>query len=147
MFTSVKTRVDEKGRLKVPTEYKRQLDETFGDVEFYITSRNGERAEIYPVPVFQEKQEKLATLPSMDPVRRKLEDQYSRYGQRVRFDTQGRLLLPQELRQKARLDGEEVRVLDRARYLEVVNNSAYEAKLDSQPLTVEDEARLASLGI
>lgn len=147
MRGSVTTRVDEKGRLKVPTDYKRLLDEMFGETEYYITSRNGERAEVYPMTVWEEMEAKLEALPSMDPVKRKLEDQYSRYGQVARFDNQGRLLLPQELRQKAKLDGEEVRVIGRKRHLEVVNNSVFEARVDNQPLTTEDEARLASLGI
>ena len=38
------TRVDEKGRLKIPAEYKRQLDEE-GVEEFFITSKDGERAQ------------------------------------------------------------------------------------------------------
>ena len=40
------TRVDEKGRLKVPTDFKRRLDEEFGETEYFITSRDGERAEL-----------------------------------------------------------------------------------------------------
>lgn len=147
MLGSVKTRVDEKGRLKVPTDYKRQLDDLFGEVEYYITSRNGERAEVFPMPVWLERQEKLESLPSMDPARRKLEDQYSRYGQVAKFDNQGRLLLPQELREKARLDAEEVRVIGRSRHLEVMNNAAFEFRADSNQLTPEDEARLASMGL
>ena len=42
------TRVDEKGRLKLPADFKRQIDEEYGG-QFYITSRDGETAEIYPM--------------------------------------------------------------------------------------------------
>ena len=38
-------RVDEKGRLKLPAEFKRICDELYGP-RFYITSRDGTRAEI-----------------------------------------------------------------------------------------------------
>ncbi|PYX46476.1 MAG: division/cell wall cluster transcriptional repressor MraZ, partial [Acidobacteria bacterium] len=34
------TRVDEKGRLKVPAEFKRVIDEKYG-TQFYITSLDG----------------------------------------------------------------------------------------------------------
>ena len=34
------TRLDEKGRLKVPADFKRQIDENYG-AQFYITSRDG----------------------------------------------------------------------------------------------------------
>ena len=39
------TRVDEKGRLKIPADFKRRVDERYG-TQFYITSMDGERAEI-----------------------------------------------------------------------------------------------------
>ena len=42
------TRLDEKGRLKVPADFKRQIDENYG-VQFYITSRTGTVAEVYPM--------------------------------------------------------------------------------------------------
>ncbi|HEV8524172.1 MAG TPA: division/cell wall cluster transcriptional repressor MraZ, partial [Terriglobales bacterium] len=35
------TRVDEKGRLKVPAEFKRVIDEKYAGNEFYITSLDG----------------------------------------------------------------------------------------------------------
>jgi MraZ protein len=34
------TRVDEKGRLKLPAEFKRRVDEVYGPL-FYITSMDG----------------------------------------------------------------------------------------------------------
>src|SRR5437868_6913526 len=51
-------RVDEKGRLKVPAEFKRQVDEKYG-AEFYITSRDGKVAESYPVEEWRRIAEKL----------------------------------------------------------------------------------------
>jgi MraZ protein len=38
-------RVDEKGRLKIPAEFKGRVDEIYGN-HFYITSKDGKRAEI-----------------------------------------------------------------------------------------------------
>ena len=35
------TRVDEKGRLKLPAEFKRRVDELYGP-QFYITSKDGQ---------------------------------------------------------------------------------------------------------
>jgi MraZ protein len=46
------TRVDEKGRLKLPAEFKRLVDERYG-TQFYITSKDGRRAEIYPLSEWQ----------------------------------------------------------------------------------------------
>jgi MraZ protein len=41
-------RVDEKGRLKLPAEFKRRIEEGYGS-QFYITSKDGKVAEIYPL--------------------------------------------------------------------------------------------------
>ncbi len=41
------TRVDEKGRLKVPAEFKRVIDEKYAQ-KFYITSLDGNVAQVYP---------------------------------------------------------------------------------------------------
>ena len=46
------TRVDEKGRLKVPAEFKRLIDEKYG-TQFYITSLDGKVAQVYPFEEWQ----------------------------------------------------------------------------------------------
>jgi division/cell wall cluster transcriptional repressor MraZ len=87
------TRVDEKGRLKLPAEFKRLVDERYG-TQFYITSKDGRRAEIYPLPEWQKIEEKLAQIPSMNPAKKKFLDRVNYYGQMAEMDAQGRVLLP-----------------------------------------------------
>ena len=140
------TRVDEKGRLKVPTDFKRRLDEEFGETEYFITSRDGDRAEIYPLKVWEEIEAKMATVPSMTPARKKFEDITNYYGGVVGYDNQGRLLMPQLLRAKARLE-EDVVVIGKGRHLEVVNRDRFEVSLETNPMTADDMASLASFGI
>ena len=53
------TRLDEKGRLKVPADFKRQIDENYG-AQFYITSRTGTVAKVYPMQEWEEIERKLA---------------------------------------------------------------------------------------
>ena len=60
------TRVDEKGRLKLPAEFKRRVDELYGP-QFYITSKDGKRAEIYPLKEWEKIEEKLAEDPFHEP--------------------------------------------------------------------------------
>ena len=137
------TRVDEKGRLKVPTDFKRRLDEEFGsETEYFITSRDGDRAEIYPLKVWEE----MATVPSMNPARKKFEDVTNYYGQQVGYDNQGRLLLPQLLRTKARL-ADDVVVIGKGRHLEVVNRDRFEVSLEENKMTIADMEALSALGI
>lgn len=140
------TRVDEKGRLKVPTDFKRRLDEEFGETEYFITSRDGDRAEIYPLKVWEEIEARMATVPSMNPARKKFEDITNYYGGVVGYDNQGRLLMPQLLRTRARLE-EDVVVIGKGRHLEVVNRDRFEVNLETNPMTADDMASLASFGI
>ena len=85
-------RVDEKGRLKLPTEFRAQLDAVNPEHRFYITSFDGVQARVYPMPVWEEIERKLAALPSMHPTKQKLLSRTNYYGQVVEMDGQGRVL-------------------------------------------------------
>ncbi len=139
------TRVDEKGRLKIPAEFKREIDEKFGE-QFFITSMDGKRALIYPMPEWEKYEEKLAAMPPSLPARKKVMDATSYYGQVAEMDGQGRVLIPQVLRESARVAGDVV-VFGKLNILEVANHDLFKAKLDAEPMTAEDEAALASYGL
>jgi len=139
------TRVDEKGRLKLPADFKRRVDELYGP-QFYITSKDGKRAEIYPLKEWEAIEAKLAGIPSMNPAKKKFLDVTNYYGQMAEMDAQGRLLLPQILRESAKVVGEVV-VLGSQTMLEVVNHDAFKAELEAQPLSATDMAALADLGL
>jgi MraZ protein len=138
------TRVDEKGRLKIPAEFKREIDEKFG-AQFFITSLNGERAQVWPMPEWQKQEEKVLAMP-MVPAKKKWLDLTSYYGQVAEMDAQGRVLVPQVLRESAKVTGDVV-VFGKLNYLEVANHDLFKAKLEAEPMTAEDEAVLASLGL
>ena len=140
------TRVDEKGRLKVPAEFKRTIDESYGGGQFYITSRDGKVAEIYPFEEWQRIEEKLAKVSNFNPAKKKFLDRVNYYGQMVEIDNQGRLLIPQLLRDSADVKGE-VLVFGNLTYLEVRNAEQFRKHLEDNPITPEDEKTLADLGI
>ncbi len=140
------TRVDEKGRLKLPAEFKRTIDEQYGGGQFYITSRDGQVAEVYPFEEWQRIEEKLAKVSNFNPAKKKFLDRVNYYGQMVEIDGQGRLLIPQLLRESAEVKGD-VLVFGNLTYLEVRNAEAFRKHLEANPLTQEDEKTLADLGI
>lgn len=139
------TRVDEKGRLKLPAEFKRRIDENYNG-RFYITSKDGRVAEIYPMQEWERVEQKLAQIPNFNPAKKKLLDRYNYYGQEAEMDAQGRVLLPQILREKANVMGDVV-VFGMQTYLEVANKDAFVANMDANPLTAEDEQALAGFGL
>jgi MraZ protein len=139
-------RVDEKGRLKVPAEFKRVADEKYSGAQYYITSLDGKRAQIYPFEEWQRIEEKLARLSTFNPTKKKFLDRTNYYGQVVDMDNQGRLLVPSLLREAAQLKGE-VAVVGQLMYLEVRNLEAYRKEIEETAFTAEDEATLDGLGI
>ena len=138
------TRVDEKGRLKIPAEFKRLIDEKYG-TQFYITSRDGKVAEVYPFEEWQRLEEKFSRLSNFNPAKKNFLKRTNYYGQQVEMDAQGRLLMPQLLRESAEIKGE-VAVMGYLTYLEVHNMEALRNEVQT-PFSAEDEKTLDELGI
>ena len=139
------TRVDEKGRLKVPAEFKRLIDEKYG-TQFYITSLDGKVAQVYPFEEWERIEQKLAALSNFNPTKKKFLDRTNYYGQQVEMDGQGRLLLPQLLRESGQIKGE-VAVLGNLTYLVVRNLELFKREIEEEKFTPEDEKTLDELGI
>jgi MraZ protein len=139
------TRVDEKGRLKVPAEFKRVIDEKYGQ-QFYITSLDGKVAQVYPFEEWERIEQKLAALSNFNPTKKKFLDRTNYYGQQVEMDGQGRLLLPQLLREAGQIKGE-VAVLGNLTYLVVRNLELFKREIEEEKFTPDDEKTLDELGI
>src|SRR5437660_2233120 len=139
------TRVDEKGRLKVPAEFKRVIDEKYG-TQFYITSLDGKVAQIYPFEEWERIEQKLASLSTFNPTKKKFLTRANYWGQQVEMDGQGRLLIPQLLREKAVIKGE-VAVLGNLTYLVVRNLEQYRREIETESFTGDDAKTLAELDI
>lgn len=136
-------KVDEKGRLKLPSAFKQLVDAT-NVTQFYVTSTDGTRAEIWPLPEWEKVEQQLADSSTMDDAVRKYLNVTSYYGQQVEMDSQARLLLPQILRNAAKLDGE-VTVFGMRTYLEVHNRELFEQNLPANMLTADDRKTMAEI--
>src|SRR5437016_2105665 len=139
------TRVDEKGRLKVPSEFKRLIDEKYG-VQFYITSLDGKVAQVYPFQEWQKIEEKLAGLSNFNPTKKKFLNRTNYYGQVVEMDGQGRLLVPSLLRDSAGIKGE-VAVLGKLTFMVVRNLELFKREIQEENFAPEDQKTLDELGI
>ncbi len=137
--------VDAKGRLKMPTAFKTIVEEKYGP-DFYVTSLTGEYVRIYPFPEWRRIEEKLAALPSMNKSKRKFLDRTNYWGQAARMDSQGRILVPSQLRESAAMRGE-VAVLGYLDHLDVWSPERFDRYLEENPITEEDEKALSDLDI
>jgi len=137
--------IDEKGRLKVPTDFRRVLEERWG-AEVFATSVLGDAALIYPLPVWEEIESRLLAMPATDRVKDRYLERVSYFGQQLRLDGQGRLLLPAILRESAAMR-DEVVVSGRLDHLVIWNRERFLKRLADQPFTEEDYQALAGRGI
>ena len=92
--------VDAKGRLKIPTDFKVALDEKYGQ-KYFVTSLDGRSVRLYPLPVWEEIEKKLAPLPSMNKAKKDFLDRANYWGREADADEQGRILIPPLLREPA----------------------------------------------
>jgi MraZ protein len=137
-------KIDEKARLRLPAKFRRDLPETEDDT-YYVTSDDGKCAQIYPIPVWKKIDQKFQESPRMDPAKLKLQRFTSYYGLLTQMDPQGRILIPQSLREDAHIMGD-VTVIGKSDHLEVWNDEAFRKSLMEDPLTLEERERLAEQG-
>ena len=121
------------------------IDEKYAQ-KFYITSLDGIVAQVYPFEEWERIEQKLAALSTYNPTKKKFLTRVNYYGQVVEMDGQGRLLIPQILRESAQIRGE-VAVLGQLTYLEVRNLEALQKEIDEQAFTDDDTSTLDKLGI
>ena len=138
-------KIDEKGRLKVPNGFRTYIEKEYGQ-ELFVTSLHGDSVRIYPMPVWAEFERKLGQVSSIHPSRQKYLDRVNFYGQIAELDGQGRVLIPQRLRESAHIVGE-VDVFGHRDFLEVWNHERFLAKLAREPFTDDDARALSDLGI
>lgn len=138
-------KIDEKGRLKVPASFRKIIEDKYGN-ECFITSTDGERALVYPLPVWFDFQARLAKVPSTSQAKIKMLERVNYFGQVASIDGQGRVLVPAVLRNVAGI-AEDVVVLGSQDHLIVWNEERIQKRLGDAPLTDEDFKELELHGV
>jgi MraZ protein len=138
-------RVDDKGRLKIPNGFRTFVEAQYG-LELFVTSLSGEYVRLYPMAVWLEIERKLQSVPSTHPSKQRFLDRVNFFGQAASMDRQGRVVLPQMLRESAAMSGE-VSVLGLQNHLEVWNQKRLAERFKKDPFTEEDGKALSGFGI
>jgi MraZ protein len=129
----------------VPNGFRAQLESKYGR-ELFLTSLTGEYVRVYPMPVWQDIEQKLGAMPSTHPSRLRFLDRVNYFGQPGELDAQGRIIIPLRLRDAATMSGD-VDVLGQVSYLDVWNHDRFVAKMQRDPYTDDDARALAEFGI
>jgi MraZ protein len=138
-------KVDEKGRLKIPSNFRKVIEEQHGS-ECFITSMDGERALIYPMAVWYEYQGRLSKVPSSSVAKNKLMEKVNFFGHAATIDGQGRVLIPTILRNVAGIT-EDVVVLGNTDHLIVENGEKIQQRMSETPMSAEDWKELELHGV
>jgi MraZ protein len=138
-------RIDEKGRLKIPANFRKIIEERYGP-DCFITSTDGERAVVYPMAVWFDYQARLAKVPSSSVAKTKLLERVNYFGQVGTIDAQGRVLVPAVLREVAGI-ADDVVVLGNQDHLIVWNEDKIQKRLKGSPLSNDDWKELELHGV
>ncbi len=138
-------KLDDKGRLKLPSSFRALLEPKFGS-DYFVTSLRGDSVRIYPMDVWLRIEERLARASSLNPSVMRFKNAVNYFGQTSPMDAQGRILVHSLLRERTEVRGEVV-VLGQQDFLEVWNRPAFEERLHADPLTDADLGALSDLGI
>jgi MraZ protein len=137
-------KVDEKGRLKLPSSFRSIIEPRYGR-EFFVTSFRGDCVRIYPMEVYANFEQRLVDASQVEPLVERLRTAVNYFGQTTVMDAQGRILIHPLLREKAEIDGE-VAVLGQQNFLLVWNRRVFEERLEKKPLSDDELRELAALG-
>jgi len=129
----------------VPNTFKSLLESKYGR-ELFLSSLSGEYVRIYPMPVWLDIEEKLGRMPSTHPSRLRFLDRVNYFGQAAELDAQGRVLIPQRLREAATMNGE-VDVLGQVNCLDVWNHERLTTKMQRDAYTDDDARALSEFGV
>lgn len=138
-------RIDDGGRIKIPSEFAKSIIENYG-TELYITSIQGHNALIYPLGEWRKTLGRVSAAPSMDPGIRKFVYVTGYYGKQSALDSKERILIHPLLRERARLNGELI-LIGNINSLVLWNREEFEKEYIDVPFTDDELRGLSEKGI
>lgn len=133
--------LDGKGRMALPARIRESVS-AISEGRLVVTIDTKDRCLLlYPLPMWEEVQEKLENLPNMNPRSRTLQRLLIGHATDLEPDGNGRLLLPAKLREYAQLDKKLV-LVGQGKKVEIWSEGVWETRMDEW-LSDESVAELA----
>ncbi|UHR03342.1 division/cell wall cluster transcriptional repressor MraZ [Peptoniphilus sp. GNH] len=134
--------LDNKGRVIVPAKFRDDLSETF-----VMTKGLDKCLFVYPMEEWKLIEEKLKALPMTNPMVRSFVRTFFAGASDASLDKQGRVLIPQKLRDHALIERDAV-IIGVATRFEIWSKQEWEAYNSTEGLSYEELAQqLSELGI
>ena len=140
--------IDVKGRLMLPSTFKKELQEHSDDPLVVTTHISSPCLVAYPIDEWKRFEERLAKLPQFEPSVMMLRRLYVGGAMECPIDKQGRVLIPPVLREYAKLD-RDVYVVGAMRTMEVWSKEAWHEIVEKARTSVGQDVlqKLGELGI
>lgn len=123
----LRAKVDEKGRLKLPVEVQRYLNQV-GDDRVFCTSFDERIARIYPISVWKQVEEQLRNAGDDAEAAEDLWFTANDLGGDSKMDDQGRLLMPSELRRSLKIEDAQVYLEHYRGHIKVFGEMVYQER-------------------
>ncbi len=124
-----KSRCDDKGRVRLPKEFEDFL-KTLSDTEFFVTTVDESTGRIYPLSTWFEIEKKLEDLEDDPDGAGDLIFLAQHWGSVATIDSQGRLLVPPDLRRKLGIENQPVSVAFSHGAITLYGDTAYQQRLE-----------------
>jgi len=138
-----KISIDSKGRLAIPSRYRALvLDQALNNL--VITLNPLDRSLwLYPLPEWELIEDKLTTLSDFDKQSRRTKQMMRGYANDCQLDSQGRILIPKELRGYAELSRQVV-ILGQGNKFEIWDEKSWEKQRDDWLESMSNESTSSS---
>ena len=141
------TRLDDKGRLKLPAGFQ-TFFAALREKTLFVTSMDRKLALIYPMAIWRENEKFFETYKDDPKVSRALAFNAYDLGAESEMDGQGRILFPPELRRELGLETGTLRIVAHKGKFEVLSEKLYaERKEAAANLTEDDLSKIESAGL
>ncbi len=135
------SRVDDKGRLKLPADFL-PFFHGLPEKTLFVTSLDRRIAQIYPMRVWRENLNFFETFRADPGAAQRVAFTANDLGAEVEMDGQGRVLLPAKLRRELNMENQPVHVFAFKRRIEILNDATYQEMRRTSAATAEADANL-----
>ncbi len=135
--------LDSKGRLSIPSRFRKEIQECCGG-QLLVTVDNEGCLLIYPLPEWEIFEQKLMQLSGTNKAARRLQRLMTGNAEELDMDASGRILLPAHLREFANLD-KRVRLVGQRNKFELWNEQTWRQMMENWKSGEDDAGLLPDL--
>ncbi len=141
------SRLDDKGRIKVPAPFQEYLS-SLQEKKLFVTSLDGHTAQVYPMQIWRQNEKFFESYTDDPEAAAATAFVAADLGAEALMDSQGRIVFPAELRRALGIENQPVRIFAYKGRIEVLSEQIYEErKRAAYPSATENLRKLEKAGL